>query len=93
VDSPVEFLPLSFHLMFMFVCERWRGAMNGFDDLRYMPLAECAARENISFATLKREIKAGRGPKVTKLSPRRLGIRFDHYRLYAESRVLGSDAA
>jgi hypothetical protein len=62
------------------------------DDLKYMTLAEYAARENKSLATCKREIKAGHGPMVTQLSQRRIGIRFDHYREHADRRVRRSIA-
>jgi predicted DNA-binding transcriptional regulator AlpA len=42
---------------------------------RVRSLAETAAMLGISIATLRRLIAAGTGPKVIRLSPRRIGIR------------------
>jgi hypothetical protein len=63
------------------------------DDLRFMTIAEFAARESISVATAKRLIRGGRGPQVTELSTRRIGIRIDHYRQYCNSRVRKAKAS
>jgi predicted DNA-binding transcriptional regulator AlpA len=53
--------------------ERGAGLGGGGDRVR--SLAETAALLNISIATLRRMIAAGTGPRVIRLSPRRLGIR------------------
>jgi predicted DNA-binding transcriptional regulator AlpA len=50
-----------------------RGAGVGVDRVR--TLAETADLLGISVPTLRRLIAAGTGPKVIRLSPRRLGIR------------------
>jgi hypothetical protein len=55
--------------------------------LRFMTVSEFAAREGISLPTAKRALKAKDGPQVTQLSPRRIGIRIDHYREYCDRRV------
>jgi hypothetical protein len=61
--------------------------MVGPDDLCFMTLAEYAVRRGVSLSTVKREIKAGLGPKITQLSARRVGIRLDHYREDADRRI------
>jgi predicted DNA-binding transcriptional regulator AlpA len=48
------------------------GGCSGPDRVR--SLRETAALLNISIATLRRMIAAGTGPKVIRLSPRRVGV-------------------
>ena len=43
-----------------------------------LDLKTCAAYAGISFATLKREIAHARGPKLTRPSPHRVGVRLSH---------------
>jgi len=45
------------------------------EDQRVLTLKECAAMNNLSLLTLKRRIKAGDGPQIIQLSPRRIGVR------------------
>jgi hypothetical protein len=61
--------------------------MNKADELAFISLHEYALRRGVSMATVKREIKAGNGPKLTQLSKRRVGIRLDHYREDCDRRV------
>lgn len=49
-------------------------------DDRVMTLLEFSAVAGVSVATLRRLIKAGRGPSVTWMSWRRCGIRLRHGR-------------
>jgi hypothetical protein len=56
-------------------------------ELVFMTLTEYALRRGVSLPTVKREIKRGEGPKITQLSPRRVGIRLDHYREDCDRRV------
>jgi predicted DNA-binding transcriptional regulator AlpA len=53
-------------------------------------LKEFAALAGISVSTLRRLIDAGDGPVVTKLSPRRLGIRVSHGDAWLDARAGGS---
>jgi hypothetical protein len=53
-----------------------RGPGGGGDRVR--SLAETAELLDISICTLRRMIAAGEGPIVTRLSPRRLGVRDSH---------------
>jgi predicted DNA-binding transcriptional regulator AlpA len=52
---------------------RQRGLARHLD--RIWTFEEFAKQNSISTATLERVIRRGEGPKVVKLSPRRLGIR------------------
>ena len=45
---------------------------------RVVSLKETAAICDLSVATLRRVIAAGRGPKLTRLSARRVGVRQSH---------------
>lgn len=45
-----------------------------------------AAMCGVSYVTARRTIAAGEGPRVTKLSARRLGIRLRHHREWLDSR-------
>jgi hypothetical protein len=44
------------------------------DPGRVMSIPETAARANIGYSTLKREIAAGRGPKLTRMCDGRVGV-------------------
>jgi hypothetical protein len=45
------------------------------DDDRVVPFREWCAEKGICVATGRRLIASGRGPKITRLSERRIGIR------------------
>jgi predicted DNA-binding transcriptional regulator AlpA len=45
------------------------------EQLKVLTLRECAQLNGISWMTLKRLIKAGDGPVIIQLSPKRIGIR------------------
>ena len=60
------------------------GGMN--DDFIVDPLPIVADEANVSLATLRREIKAGRGPVLTWLSERRCGVQRRHRRAWLDSR-------
>lgn len=54
---------------------------DAFDDGdRVMTLPQVCERAQLSRTTFKREIAAGRGPKIVRLSERRLGVRVRDYR-------------
>jgi predicted DNA-binding transcriptional regulator AlpA len=57
------------------------------NDLRVLTLQEIAALEGVSFATLKRLIAVGLGPKTIQLSVRRVGVRVCDYRAWQEERL------
>jgi predicted DNA-binding transcriptional regulator AlpA len=57
------------------------------NDLRVIALRDVAETLGISFATLKREIASGTGPKIIRLSTRRVGIRVCDLRVWQEARV------
>ena len=59
---------------------------------RVMTFRQWCERNGFSPVTGWRIMKAGDGPKVTKLSARRIGIREDHHAAWLESRVRRSDA-
>jgi hypothetical protein len=61
-----------------------RGFAGGGGD-RVRSLAETAALLGISIATLRRMISAGTGPIITRMSPRRLGIRDSHRAAYLDA--------
>jgi hypothetical protein len=56
-------------------------------ELAFISLGEYALRRGVSMATVKRELKRGEGPKITQLSPKRVGIRLDHFREDCDRRV------
>jgi hypothetical protein len=62
-----------------------RGHLGGGDPVRSLP--EFAALAGISLRTLRRLIDAGDGPIITRLSPRRLGIRVSHGDASLDSRA------
>jgi predicted DNA-binding transcriptional regulator AlpA len=57
------------------------------DDDCVIPVPEWCKRVGISHMTWKRMRKAGEGPKITRLSARRVGIRNRHSREWLDSRV------
>jgi predicted DNA-binding transcriptional regulator AlpA len=61
------------------------GHTVGGDSVRSLP--EFAALAGISLRTLRRLIDAGDGPVITRLSPRRLGIRVSHGDAWLDSRA------
>jgi hypothetical protein len=50
------------------------------------PLPVVARESGVSLATLRREIKAGRGPTLTWLSQRRCGVQRRHRREWLDQR-------
>jgi predicted DNA-binding transcriptional regulator AlpA len=58
-----------------------------FNEDRVLTLSEFAINAGISLVTLRRLIARGEGPAVTKLSPRRLGVRVSHARAWLDSRI------
>jgi hypothetical protein len=58
----------------------------GNDDYFVDDLATVARESGIALVTLRREIWAGRGPPVTWLSPRRMGVQRRHRREWLEAR-------
>ena len=54
------------------------------DDLRMLAPEDVAHRLGWSLRTLDRRAAAGTGPIITKLSPRRRGIRADHLRQWLD---------
>jgi hypothetical protein len=63
------------------------------DDYIVDPLPIVADESNVSLATLRREIRAGRGPVLTWLSQRRCGVQRRHRRAWLDSRSGASIAA
>ena len=65
-----------------------RATLTDFQDgNQVMTLEQTAARHGVSKPTLVRIIRAGNGPRVTRLSERRIGIRVCDYREWAEARL------
>jgi predicted DNA-binding transcriptional regulator AlpA len=56
-------------------------------DCTVLPLAAIAQAANISISTLRREIERGGGPKVTRISCRRIGVRLSDLRQWLEERT------
>lgn len=54
---------------------------------RVRSLPETAAVAGVSIATLRRLIAGGKGPKVTQLSARRIGIRESHLAQWLDARA------
>jgi predicted site-specific integrase-resolvase len=65
--------------------------MNAFERHRAMSLKEWCDWRGISLATGKRQIKAGKGPRITQLSERRVAITvgdaIDHAEACAEPKA------
>jgi predicted DNA-binding transcriptional regulator AlpA len=55
---------------------------------RLMTFREWCKRCGFSTVTGWRIMKAGDGPKVTRISPRRIGIREDHHAEWLDSREI-----
>jgi predicted DNA-binding transcriptional regulator AlpA len=55
-------------------------------DCTVLRLAAVAKTAGISLATLRREIERGRGPKVIRISCRRIGVRLSDLRQWLEER-------
>jgi predicted DNA-binding transcriptional regulator AlpA len=55
-------------------------------DCTVLPLTAAAQAAGISLSTLRREIERGTGPKVIRISRRRLGIRVSELRQWLEKR-------
>jgi predicted DNA-binding transcriptional regulator AlpA len=49
-----------------------------------LTLLECAKAVGLSLATLRRRIADGTGPRITRLSDRRLGVRIRHYKAWLD---------
>jgi predicted DNA-binding transcriptional regulator AlpA len=60
------------------------------DELKVLTLKEWAALNTLSFPTAKRLIAAGLGPKIVRLSARRVGIRVIDNARWQESRMRGA---
>jgi hypothetical protein len=56
------------------------------DDRRVMSFAEWCDLNDISVWTGRRLVKAGLGPKILQLSPRRIGVRVADNRAWQQSR-------
>jgi predicted DNA-binding transcriptional regulator AlpA len=55
-------------------------------DCTILPLSAVAEAASVSLSTLRREIGRGSGPKVTRISSRRLGVRLTDLRQWLEER-------
>jgi predicted DNA-binding transcriptional regulator AlpA len=62
-------------------------ADRSFADDRVLTLAEAAHLTGLSIATFRRLLREERGPAVTTLSPRRLGVRVKHLRQWLDGRT------
>jgi predicted DNA-binding transcriptional regulator AlpA len=58
-------------------------------DDRVLSLREVAEAAGISVMTLRRRITEGSGPKITRVSDRRVGIRRGHFREWLDLRAVG----
>lgn len=56
------------------------------DDQRVMTKHQCAEVNGISIWTLERQIKAGKGPVLTRISDRRIGVTVGNNRRWQQSR-------
>jgi hypothetical protein len=59
---------------------------HAFDDQRVMTIGQWAVVNNFSLWTGKRLIKAGKGPRITQISDRRIGITVANNRAWQKSR-------
>jgi hypothetical protein len=73
--------------------KRDHKAFQALVDDRVMSLLEFSEVAGVSVATLRRLIKAGRGPPVTWMSSRRCGIRVHHGREWLDARISSPEAA
>jgi hypothetical protein len=61
--------------------------------LRLLKFEECAMQVGWSCKHFERVVASGKGPKVTKLSPKNRGVRSDHWREWLDARAEEVDAA
>jgi predicted DNA-binding transcriptional regulator AlpA len=65
-----------------------RAVMNTSDNInRIRSIRDAAGILGVSYATLKRMLASGEGPKVTKLTTRRIGIQDQHIQQWMQARV------
>jgi predicted DNA-binding transcriptional regulator AlpA len=57
---------------------------------RVLTLREWYESNGFSKQTAQRLIASGNGPKLTRLSPRRIGVRDDHAREWLDERIIES---
>jgi predicted DNA-binding transcriptional regulator AlpA len=62
-------------------------------DLRLLSFEEVALFLGYSCKHVERIVQSGEGPQVTKLSPKRRGIRADHFRQWLDKRAVESPEA
>lgn len=55
-------------------------------DCTILPLSAVAEAASVSLSTLRREIGRGNGPKITRISCRRLGVRLTDLRQWLADR-------
>jgi hypothetical protein len=67
------------------LAKRDHEAFQALVDYRVLSLLEFSEVAGVSVATLRRLIKAGRGPRVTWMSSRRCGIRIRHGREWLDA--------
>lgn len=60
---------------------------------RVRSLREAAALLGVSISTIRREVRAGTGPKLVRLSPRRVGISEADLAAWLQSRRQSTEAA
>jgi predicted DNA-binding transcriptional regulator AlpA len=68
--------------------KRFARAAEQRQPLRVFSFHQFCELSGFSPRTGRRLIESGDGPKITKLSDRRIGIREDHYREWLDSRVV-----
>jgi predicted DNA-binding transcriptional regulator AlpA len=62
------------------------------EDLRLLKFEEVALQLGWSAKHFERIVQSGKGPKVTKLSPKNRGVRADHLREWLDERAMVADA-
>jgi predicted DNA-binding transcriptional regulator AlpA len=67
------------------------GIMSGIDPVR--TVKEVAKLISVGEPTLRTMLREGRGPVVTKLSHKRIGIRDSHLRAWLDSRAVAAQPA
>jgi predicted DNA-binding transcriptional regulator AlpA len=60
--------------------------MAALEDERVIDLRTVAELCDLSLATLRRRIEAGQGPRVTRVSERRVGVRVAHLKAWLDQR-------
>jgi predicted DNA-binding transcriptional regulator AlpA len=60
---------------------------------RVLSLRQVAEAIGLGQSTLERMIAAGDGPVITRISPRRLGVRASHLRAWLDARTAETSAA